>query len=137
MSLLLTDPFGLRDSAPKVQPPIPTCCGYPPAETNPKSSRSSAIRSQIVADILWRRPTRRQKKRQMLTTMDFALANGLLPSPLRSPLSLLVGAAPKCLDISHVLYQEAVVIGVDSLGFDLRICSGRQVQTQDLHSAHV
>ncbi|RZS23860.1 hypothetical protein BHM03_00056862 [Ensete ventricosum] len=28
--------------------------------------------------------------------MDFALANGLLPSPLRSPLSLLVGAAPKC-----------------------------------------
>lgn len=25
--------------------------------------------------------------------------------------------------------QEAVAIGVDSLGFDLRICSGRQVQT--------
>ncbi|URE06143.1 hypothetical protein MUK42_16187 [Musa troglodytarum] len=28
--------------------------------------------------------------------MDFALANGLLPSPLRSPLSLLVGAGRKC-----------------------------------------
>nr|XP_018681329.1 PREDICTED: uncharacterized protein At3g49140-like isoform X3 [Musa acuminata subsp. malaccensis] len=32
----------------------------------------------------------------MLTMMDFALANGLLPSPLRSPLSLLVGAGRKC-----------------------------------------
>ncbi|URE06141.1 hypothetical protein MUK42_16187 [Musa troglodytarum] len=32
----------------------------------------------------------------MSTTMDFALANGLLPSPLRSPLSLLVGAGRKC-----------------------------------------
>lgn len=61
------------------------------------ASRSSAVRSQIVAVILRRRPTRRQKKkRQMLTMMDFALANGLLPSPLRSPLSLLVGAGRKC-----------------------------------------
>ena len=25
--------------------------------------------------------------------------------------------------------QEAVIIGVDSLGFDMRICSGTQVQT--------
>ncbi|THU50194.1 hypothetical protein C4D60_Mb06t17540 [Musa balbisiana] len=34
-----------------------------------------------------------------------------------------------CMRQKGIHVEEAVVIGVDSLGFDLRVCSGRQVQT--------
>lgn len=32
-------------------------------------------------------------------------------------------------DVHCIVLQEAAIIGVDSLGFDLRICSGTQIQT--------
>ncbi|KAM2730730.1 hypothetical protein EV1_001953 [Malus domestica] len=33
------------------------------------------------------------------------------------------------INLCRIILQEAVLIGVDSLGFDLRVCSGTQVQT--------
>ncbi|WOL12665.1 hypothetical protein Cni_G21432 [Canna indica] len=34
-----------------------------------------------------------------------------------------------CMRQKGILVEEAVVVGLDSLGFDLRVCAGRQVQT--------